>query len=71
MLCSDTNGAMPAIHISKNTLDLAVELETIINAIETLGQGEGQIIMKVQPNRHIPWIDWTFRKFFPKKHRAN
>lgn len=70
MLCSDTNGAMPAVHVSKKTLDLAVELETIMSAIETLGQGEGQIMMKVQPNRHIPWIDWTFRKFRTKKQHA-
>jgi len=62
MQCHDT-GCMEAIRIPKPVIELAQELNTIIEAIEIYGQGEGQITMKIQPGRKIPFIDWTFRKF--------
>lgn len=69
MLCSDTNGSMPAIRVSTNALKLAQEIETVLDAVDGLAKargGKGQSIdvhLKVQPNRRIPWIDWTFRLF--------
>jgi hypothetical protein len=60
MQCSDT-GSMDAIHIPRETIELAQELQTVMDAIRTYGDGTGQISMQVQHGK-IPFIDWTFRK---------
>lgn len=61
-------GCAEASPIPRHVLELAQELYAIIEAIESYGHGEGQITLKVQPGRTIPFIDWTFRTFRGKKH---
>lgn len=60
MLCQDT-GCTEAIHIPKETIELAQELQEAINTIKTYGNGTGQISMQVQHGK-IPFIDWSFRR---------
>ena len=62
MLCQDT-GCTEAIHIPKDVIELAQELNIVLEAIDKYGQGQGEISLKVQPGRKIPFIDWTARKF--------
>lgn len=76
MQCHDT-GCMEAIHIPKRVIELAqkldtmpaevvelaVELNTVIDAISLYGHGTGKITMEVTPGRKIPFIEWTTRKF--------
>ena len=61
MICQDTSGEMGAIHLPKETIELARELQDVLNAINTYGNGTGQISLQVQHGK-IPFIDWTFRK---------
>lgn len=52
---------MEAIHIPRETIELAQDLQAAINTINTHGDGTGQISMQVQHGK-VPFIDWTFRK---------
>jgi len=70
MLCQDTAGELPAIHISKPAIELAAELMPILDAIQAYGQGDGQITIPVK-HGHIPFIDWAFRYFRNKKKIVN
>lgn len=65
MQCSDT-GSMNAIHIPRETVELAQELQTVIDALNAQGHGDGKIELTVTKGK-IPFIDWTFRKFRRKK----
>lgn len=60
MLCQDT-GSTEAIHIPKETIELARDLQDAITTINTYGSGTGHISLQVQHGK-IPFIDWTFRK---------
>ncbi len=70
MLCTDTQGEHPAIHISRPVLELAVELAPMLDAIQMHGQGEGQITLHVK-HGHIPIIEYMFRLFRGKKKVIN
>ena len=61
MLCQDT-GSLEAIHIPRETIELARDLQPIIDAIRAHDRGEGEISIKIQRNK-IPFIDWTVRTF--------
>lgn len=70
MQCQDTSGQHPAIHISTGALELAREIETSLQAIRAIGQGEGTITAKVTGGR-ISFLDYTIRKFFGGKHKSS
>ena len=61
VLCQDTRGDLEAVHIPKETIELAQELQAALDTITNYGAGTGQISMQVQHGK-IPFIDWTFRK---------
>lgn len=65
MLCSDTGG-MEAVHIPRETVELAQELQSVLDAISAKGHGDGEIKLTVTKGK-IPFIDWTFRQFRRKK----
>lgn len=65
MQCSDT-GSMDAIHIPRETIELAQELQSVLDAITVQGHGDGEIKLTVTKGK-IPFIDWTFRKFRRKR----
>lgn len=69
MLCQDTNSLLPAVHIPRETIELAQDLQRALDAIQAQ-EGEGQITLKVAQGK-IPFIDWTFRTFRNKlkKHK--
>ena len=46
MICSDT-GSTEAIHVSRETVELAQELQSVLGVIRTSGQGDGTITVKV------------------------
>lgn len=60
MQCQDTGG-LEVVHIPRETIELAQDLQNALNAIQAQN-GEGQIVLKVQQGQ-IPFIDWTFRTF--------
>ena len=70
MQCHDT-GCLEAIRIPKQVIELAQEINTVLDAIDMYGHGQGQIIIPVQPGRKIPFIDWTARKFRNLKRLIN
>ena len=70
MLCTDTQGSMPAIHLSRPAVELAADLMPILDAIQMHGQGEGQITLHVK-HGHIPIIEYMFRLFRGKKKVVN
>jgi hypothetical protein len=61
MQCSDT-GSMEAIHIPREIVELAQEIQSGIDALNAQGHGDGEIKLTVTKGK-IPFIDWTFRKF--------
>ena len=61
MLVQDTNALLPAVHLPRETIELAQDLQRALDAIQAQ-QGEGQITLKVCQGK-IPFIDWTFRTF--------
>lgn len=65
MLCSDTSGKLPAIHLSREIIELAEELQPALAAIRAYGT-EGSITLKVM-HGHIPAIEWAVRKLRGKK----
>lgn len=65
MLCSDTAGQLPAIHIPKEVIDLAQELQPMIETIRLYG-AEGSITLKIQ-HGFVPVIEYMFRRFRNKK----
>lgn len=65
MQCSDT-GSFEAIHLPRETVELAQELQSVIDAITAQGHGDGEIKLTVTKGK-IPFIDWTFRKFRLRK----
>lgn len=69
MQCSNT-GSMEAIHIPKETIELAQELQSVLGTIRANGQGDGTITVKVTGGR-IGFLDFTIRRFFGKNNRNN
>lgn len=67
MLCSDTAGCLPAIHIDREVIELAQELQPALAAIRQYGT-EGSITLRVQ-HGHIPAIEWAVRKLRAAKKR--
>ena len=65
MQCQDT-GSMEVIHIPRETVELAQEIQAAVDAMSSQGHGDGEIKLTVTKGR-IPFIDWTFRKFRLKK----
>lgn len=65
MICSDT-GSTEAIHISREAIELAQELQSVLGVIRTNGQGDGTITVKVSGGR-IGFLDLSIRRFFGKK----
>ena len=65
MQCQDT-GSMEVIHVPRETVELAIELQSAIDAMSAQGHGDGEIKLTVTKGK-IPFIDWTFRKFRKKK----
>lgn len=65
MQCQDT-GSMEVIHVPRETVELAQELQSVLDAITAQGHGDGEIRLTVTKGK-IPFIDWTFRKFRLKK----
>lgn len=67
MICSDT-GSTEAIHVSREAVELAQELQSVLGVIRTSGQGDGTITVKVSGGR-IGFLDFTIRRFFGKSKR--
>lgn len=65
MLCQDT-GSTEAIHVTREAIELAQELQSVLGTIRTQGQGDGTITVKVTGGR-IGFLDLTMRRFFGKK----
>lgn len=61
MQCSDT-GSQEAIHLPRETVELAREIQSVIDAIRVQGHGDGEIKLTVSKGK-VPFIDWTFRQF--------
>ncbi len=70
MLCTDTQGEMPAIHLPREVVELAADLEPIITAIRHHGTGNGHITLFMS-NGHIPIIEWASKLFRGKKKVIN
>ncbi len=78
MLCSDTSGCLPAIHISKDAIELAQKLEADEEARDMVRElfsfrelarkmQEAYISFRLQ-HGHNPSIEYNYRKFNkPKK----
>ena len=66
MLCTDTQGSMPAIHLSQDAVEIAAELDAFRTMLQHLGIEEGFITFKFQ-GKFIPTIEFNFRKFRKKK----
>lgn len=69
MQCSDT-GSMDAIHIPRETIELAQELQSVLSTIRVVGQGDGTITVKVTGGR-IGFLDCTIRRFFGKNKKTS
>lgn len=61
MICSDT-GSTEVIHLTREIVELAQEIQSGIDALNAQGHGDGEIKLTVTKGK-IPFIDWTFRKF--------
>lgn len=61
MRCQDT-GSTEVIHIPREIVELAQEIQSGIDALSAQGHGDGEIKLTVSKGK-IPFIDWTFRKF--------
>ncbi len=72
MLCQDTAGTMPAIHISKEAFLVAQEYEECSKVALLLRIHEWAITFKIQGNT-IPSVKVEFMKLFHKlkKHVIN
>jgi len=70
MLCTDTQGEMPAIRLDREMVELAADLAPLISAIRVHGHGDGHITLLVSKGR-IPIIEWASKLFRGKKKVIN
>ena len=45
MMCSDTDGKLPAVHVDNDVLELAQALTPYVRTVHLLGGGNGDIIL--------------------------
>lgn len=65
MLCSDTSGTMPAIHLDREDVELAVEIKKFRAFMKESGHQEGSMLLRFQHD-FVPSIEYIFRKFRKK-----
>jgi hypothetical protein len=70
MLCSDT-GSMEAIHIPRETIELAQQLQPVLDMIRKEGRGEGEITIKVTGGKIRKFFEFAGRWFFGDAKDAN
>jgi hypothetical protein len=61
MLCSDTNGKLPAIHVPNETFGLAHRILDMIDKIKKIGgEGDVEVSMRMSPDGHVHSTKYSF-----------
>jgi hypothetical protein len=61
MLCTDTNGVLPALRIAKDDIALALRINAMRQKIkETGGVGDTEVKFRMQPDGTIKSVNYSF-----------